>query len=362
MMVNSMDNTIRVGFLGAGGFAQAHAYALDALKYYYADAPHLEKIVVASPTPAHREAFAQRFGFKTALPPEAIWERNDLDALFILGPNETHTPQLVRAIAQPNLSLIYVEKPVSISDKELNTLEMVSASGHAKFIMVGFEFLQKAPLRKALAHWRTGVFGELIHFRAEYLHSGYLDPEYRQKKQHRFAPIPVDGAMVDLGTHVLSLLTAFLGNDLRVKSALSSGRFIDVPPEADLCTTVLLEETTSGAAGTLVASRVSAGVGEQLTLELRGSRGALLFDSARPDCYESYLPDEGWQRHEVNSDYLPASKFSSDYVPAGWLRALVHSHYLFFGGEPGISFIPDLAHGIRVQRLVNQIAEVLRDD
>lgn len=354
-----MGNKIRVGFLGAGGFAQAHAYALDTLKYYYADAPQIEKVVVASPNPGHREAFAQRFGFETSLAPEAIWERNDLDALFILGPNQTHTPQLLRAIDQSNLKRIYVEKPVSISAKELSSLEMGISSEHDKFIMVGFEFLQKAPLRKALNHWHTGVFGELIHFRAEYLHSGYLDPEYRLKKQHRFAPMPIDGAMVDLGTHVLSLLTAFLGNNLQVKSALSSGHFKDVPPETDLCTTVLLEETASGAAGTLVASRVSAGTGDQLTFELRGSRGALVFDSARPDCYESYLPDTGWQRHEVNSDYLPASKFSSDYVPAGWLRALVHSHYLFFGGEPGISFIPDLVHGIRVQHLVNEIAEVL---
>jgi predicted dehydrogenase len=357
-----MSNTIRVGFLGAGGFARAHAYALDALKYYYADAPQIEKVVVASPTPARREAFAERFGFETSLPPEAIWERDDLDALFILGPNHTHTPQLIRAAAQLNLKRIYIEKPVSISGEELNALESLDASKHGKSIMVGFEFLQKAALRKALRQWRTGEFGAPIHFRAEYLHSGYLDPEYRRKKQNRFEPIPVDGAMVDLGTHVLSLLTAFLGNTLQVKSALSSGHFSDVPTETDLCTTVLLEEMTSGAAGTLVASRVSAGTGDQLSLELRGSRGALLFDSARPDCYETYLPDEGWQRHEVNSDYLPASGFSSPYVPAGWLRALVHNHYLFFGGESGISFIPDLAHGIRVQHLVNDIAEILREN
>ena len=357
-----MSESIRVGFLGTGGFAQSHAYALDALNHYYPDAPQIEKVLVASPTPAHREAFAERYGFESSLPPEAVWEWNDMDALFILGPNRTHTPQLVRAIAHRNLKRIYVEKPISISSKELNALEMLNVSDHGKFIMVGFEFLQKAPIRKALAQWRTGVFGELIHFRAEYLHSGYLNPAYRQKKKNRFEPIPVDGAMVDLGTHVLSLLTAFLGDNLTVKSALVSGCFKDVPPEADLCTTVLLEETASGAAGTLVASRVSAGTGDHLTLELRGSRGALIFNTARPDSYESFLPDEGWQRHEVNSDYLPASSFSSHYVPAGWLRALVHSHYLFLGGEPGISFIPDLAHGIRIQHLVNEIAEVLREN
>ena len=30
-----MDTPVRIGFLGAGGIAQAHAYALDSLKYYY---------------------------------------------------------------------------------------------------------------------------------------------------------------------------------------------------------------------------------------------------------------------------------------------------------------------------------------
>lgn len=354
-----MSNPIRIGFLGAGGFAQVHAYALDTLKYYYADAPRIEKILVASPTPAHREDFARKFGFEAAIPPEAVWERDDLDALYILGANHTHTPQLLQAVNQSNLKRIYLEKPVAVSEAELAALEKVNASGHGKFIMVGFEFLQKAPLRKALAHWKTGIFGDLIHFRTEYMHSSYLDPASRQKKKSHLLPIPINGAMVDLGTHVLSLLIAFLGEDIRVIAARASGRFPDVPPENDLCTTLLLEEASSGAVGTLVASRVSAGTGDHLSLELRGSRGALLFSTDQPDCYESFLPEEGWVRHEANSDFLPDSGFPSNYVTAGWLRALVHNHYLFLGGEPGISFIPDLSHGIQVQRLIQQVAERL---
>jgi hypothetical protein len=43
-------------------------------------------------------------------------------------------------------------------------------------------------------------------------------------------------------------------------------------------------------------------------------------------------------------------------MPSGWLRAMVHHHTLFLGGDPGISFIPDLTHGIVVQRLLQDIA------
>jgi len=354
-----MVERYRIGFLGAGGIAQAHAYALDALKYYYEDAPDIAKVVVASPTPESRQSFASRFGFEEAIPPEAVWERDDLDALFILGPNPTHTNQLLKAAGLSNLKRIYVEKPIGISQQDIHDLETLEKSNHGKFIMMGFQFLQKAPIRKALSHFQNEDFGDLIHFRAEYLHSSYLGPAYRKKHPDRLQPIPVNGAAADLGSHVLSLLTAFLGNSLIVKSAISSSSFEGVPNKSDLCTIVLLEETTSGAIGTMTASRVSAGSGDQLSLEIRGTRGALLFNTSQPDIYESYHVNEGWRMHRIYSVYLPSSTFPSDYLPSGWLRALVHNHYLFLGGDQGISFIPDLTHGIQVQRLLGQIANHL---
>jgi len=352
-----MQQPLRIGFLGAGGIAQAHAYALDALKYYYPDAPEINKIAVASPTYESRTGFAERFGFNEALSPEQIWQREDLDTLYLLGPNETHTPQLLRAVKIPTIKRIYVEKPIGISRQEILSLEDLNTSQHDKIIMVGFQYLQKSPLRKALRHWQSGVFGEPVHFSAEYLHSSYLDRAYRQKHPDRLKPIPVNGAAADLGAHSLSLLTAFLGNTLIILDAFASGNYPDVPEQSDLCTTALIEEPTSGAIGTLVASRVSPGTGDHFSLEIYGARGTLIFTTKHPDSYQTFLPDVGWQRHEVNSDYQPASKFPSDYAPSGWLRAMVHNHYLFLGGDSGISFMPDLTHGIQVQRLLQQIAE-----
>jgi predicted dehydrogenase len=350
-------NPIRIAFLGAGGIARSHAYALDALKYYYSDAPIIHKLLVASPTTHSRKGFADRFGFTEAIQPEAVWGRNDIDALYILGPNATHTPQLILAANMPNIQRIYVEKPLGSSLEDIQDLEELLQSKTGKFIMSGFQFLQKSAIRQALAQWKSGAFGEPIHFRADCLHSSYLDPAYRQKHPNRMQPIPQNGAVADLGSHALSLLSAFIGESLLVKSASTSGRFDHVPPNTDLCTTVLLEEPLSGAAGTMVASRVSQGAGDLLTLEIRGTKGALLYSTEKPDAYETYLPKLGWQRHEVMSDYMSTSKFPSDYLPSGWLRALVHNHYLFLGGEPGISTIPDLRHGIIVQRLIQQIAE-----
>jgi predicted dehydrogenase len=354
-----MVKNLRAGFLGAGAIAQSHAYALDALKYYYKDIPTVEKTVVASPTPESRESFAERFGFSEAIPPDEIWERDDLDMLYILGPNQTHTTQLLQAVEVPAIQRIYIEKPISISLDEVHALEALDKSKHGKFILVGFQYLQKSPVRQALAHWRSGVFGSPVHFRVEYLHGTYLDPVYREAHRERLVPAPVNGALVDLGSHIISLLIAFLGDGLTVKSAAATVTVDGTTIDTDLCTTALLEDSSFGAAGTLTASRVSAGTKDQLILEIRGTHGALVFDTSQPDIYKSYIVDEGWRKHEKFGDYMPDSKFPSANAPSGWLRALVHNHYLFLGGKPGISFLPDLAHGIQVQKLLLQIVELI---
>ena len=355
-----MEKTLRIGFLGTGSIAQAHAYALDAVHFYYEGTPMVKRIVAASPNPDHREAFAKRYAFDESCAPEAIWERDDLDAVYILGANPAHAPQLLKAIEHPTIKRIYVEKPVASSREELAQLEEISQTDHDKFVMMGFQFLQKSPVRQALAQWHSGKFGEPVHFRAEYLHSSYLDESYRAKRTSRLLPIPVNGATVDLGSHVLSLLTAFLGDTLTVRDAFSTNaNLTGFPEKSDLCTTAMLEETQTGAIGSMTASRISAGTGDQLKVELYGTRGSIVFDTAQPDIYMSYLPEEGWQRHDVYSNYQPSSKFYSGYSPSGWLRAMVHNHYLFMGGEPEISFVPTLEHGIQVQRLVQQIADAL---
>jgi hypothetical protein len=48
--------------------------------------------------------------------------------------------------------------------------------------------------------------GKPIHFSARYLHSGYLEKDYRDSRRNRLMATPTGGALADLGPHVLSLL------------------------------------------------------------------------------------------------------------------------------------------------------------
>jgi predicted dehydrogenase len=359
----------RIAFVGAGAIARAHAFALSALPYYYPGVPQLEPVVVASATPEHRQQFAARHNFLCASAPELVWGRHDLDTIFILGPNRVHFSHVLQALQMTAVKRIYVEKPVCVNpDEELVLLQLNKSLRPDCLIQVGFQFLQMAAVQHALNLWRAGFFGSPIHFHARYLHSDYLNLEYRKTRATRLTSAPEGGVIADLGSHLFSLLIAFLGNQLTVVAAQQSGTFRDVPAESDLCTTVLLSDGQSGAAGTVVASRVSMGAGDVLEVELRGTRGALRLSTERPDELQIFSGDNpgAWQSICCASDYGPLSQFPFHSAPAGWLRSLIHAHYLFFNGGCSETFKPDLTHALLVQRLIRSVVEqlsarVLRD-
>ena len=355
----------RVAFVGAGGIARAHAFALAALPYYYEETPDIVRSVVTSAGKESRSRFAAQYEFGEAVSPEVIWKKSDINTVFILGPNACHYPHMVSVLDNKAVHHIYIEKPICISEEEESLIsQIVEQFSDKRRIQAGFQFLQMTNVRRALRLWKETDFGTPIHFHARYLHSGYLNPDYRSRRSTRLKPAPAGGAIADLGSHTFSFLTAFLGEDLKIVAAEQSGKFKDVPAASDLCTSVLLRDEKSGASGTVVASRISAGAGDELELEIRCEKCSLRLSTLRPDVLEVFQNDSPgeWRTIHCGSDYLPITKFPSQPAPSGWLRSLIHAHYLFFGGKDEHAFVPDLRHGLTVQRLVRETAEHLSEN
>ena len=63
----------------------------------------------------------------------------------------------------------------------------------------------------------------------------------------------------------------------------------------------------------------------------------------------------------VGSNYKPVTSFPSGHVPAGWLRSMVHAHYVFFTGNDADAFHAGLEHGLAVQRIVRETADHLEN-
>jgi predicted dehydrogenase len=356
-----VSEKIVIGFLGAGGIAQAHAFALNSLKYFYTEVPEIVFEAVCSAHKESRDAFAAKFGFKKSLSFDEFKADSNINTVLILGPNKVHFEHFKLALEMPSVKRIYLEKPVCSNQEE--ELEMFKLADETdKQIQVGFQYLQTASVREAMAFWHSGKLGKPIHFDLKYYHGDYLQQTYRDKRATRLTPAPDGGAMADLGSHGISLLMAFLGENLQITSAFQAGRFADVPEDSDLFSSLSLVHPENFAAGTLSASRISSGTGDLVLLEIYAEKGMLRYSSHSVDYFEYYLEETGqWTKQVVGSNYLPISSFPSGHVPPGWLRSMIHAHYIFTTGGDQKAFVPDLKHGLAVQRLVRETAQFLKE-
>jgi len=354
--------TVVIGFAGAGGIARSHAFALNALTSYYDNAPVMIMDAVCSEHGTTRKAFAGRFGFRRDLTPEEFFADGTINTVFILGPNRVHFSHLNAALGMPSVKRIYIEKPLFSTPDELSGAEKLVREHPGIKIQAGFQYLFSSSVREALGFWRSGILGRPLHFDFKYYHGDYLKKDYREKRITRLTPAPDGGAMADLGSHAISLLLAFMGNDLSVTGAAQAGYFEDVPVDSDLFSLITVYDKNSGASGTLSASRISSGTGDLISFELFAEKGALRYSTRMSDQFEYYLEDKGiWCSQHTAGNYSPSSTFPSVHVPAGWLRSMIHAQYVFLTGNDTKSFIPGIDHGIDVQRILNRSAELLKD-
>jgi len=351
-----------IGFIGAGGIARSHAYSLNSLRYYYNDSPDIELEAVCSSREESRKSFATRFGFARHADLNDFVADKTIDTVFILGPNKVHYEHLAAVIEMSGLKRIYLEKPVCSNHSEEIAISRLAANHPEIKIQVGFQYLFTASVREALELWKTGKLGKPIHFDLKYYHSDYLNKEYRDKRASRLVPAPDGGAMADLGSHAISLLIAFMGDNIQITSALQAGNYDDVTSDSDLFSCISLLEKTTKAVGTLSSSRISSGTGDQLSIEIYAEKGALRYSSMSADYFEYYSEESGvWNRKMVGSNYKPVTRFPSEHVPPGWLRSMIHAHYVFLTGNDPKAFLPDIQHGLAVQRLVTRTAEYLKE-
>ncbi|MBK7711108.1 MAG: Gfo/Idh/MocA family oxidoreductase [Bacteroidales bacterium] len=349
-----------VGFIGSGGIARSHAYSLNSLRYFYNDAPAILPSLVCSATARSRELFAERFGFAGSCDLDEFISDSEIDTVFILGPNKVHYEHLKAVCGMPAIRRIYLEKPVCSNQEEEKAIAALALQHPGIKIQVGFQYLFSSAVREALSFWKSGELGKPLHFDLKYYHGDYLNKDYRSKRLTRLTPAPDGGAMADLGSHAISLLIAFLGDNLHISGAIQAGSYEDVPEGSDLFSLISVYDKASGAAGTLAASRISSGTGDSLSLELYAEKGALRYSSDRADYFEYYTGESDiWHRKVVGSNYKPVTSFPSGHVPAGWLRAMIHAHYVFLKENNSETVIPGIEHGLAVQRLVTQTAEHL---
>jgi predicted dehydrogenase len=126
-----MAKTIRIGIIGSGGIAGAHARA-------YKQMNDVEVVAVADVIPGRAAEFIQRTELTSAKPFDSHLEllQQDIDGVSICTPNVAHHQTSVDSLL--NGKHVLVEKPMSVTLEQ--AVDMVKASKKSeKMLSIGFQ-------------------------------------------------------------------------------------------------------------------------------------------------------------------------------------------------------------------------------
>ena len=357
--------TIGIGIIGWGFMGKTHAQALRSLPLFYPGA--LFNTALRCVCARHIEnarAAAQAAGFERCTDDyRALLAQPDIDVVSICTPNALHEEMAVAALRSGKH--VYIDKPLAVTaESALRIADAAeSAPGFTRMVFNNRYF--PATLR-AKQLMDEGRVGRVLTFSARYLHSGSIDPD----KPVGWKQGPEGGALLDMGSHALDLLTWLTGYPSRVfcktftlypqRPAPGGGR-TDALSEDHV---QLMLELPGGAVGSVEASKIATGSNDELLLEIRGDRGALRWNAMNPNYLEFFdnaLPEaayggmRGFTQIEAVGRYpAPGGKFLPPKSSVGWERGHLHCYYTFLdavarGERPTENTVRD---GARLQCLM----------
>lgn len=359
--------TISVGLIGWGFMGRTHAQALRSLALFYPDAPFRVRLTCVCTRRLEAAQDAMRdAGFERSTDDwRELVAMPDIDVVSICTPNALHEEMAVAALRAGKH--VYLDKPVSVTgESALRIAEAARSSPAHTRVAFNNRYLPATLRAKQLVD--EGRLGEILQFEARYLHSGSIDAAkpigWKQQLQ--------GGVILDMGSHVLDLLTWLMGYPRRVfcrtRTLYPERPTRDGGVERALSEdhALMLLELGGGALGMAEASKIATGTNDDLTLEIRGTRGALRWELMQPNYLEFYddtAPGfpigglKGYTRIETVGRYpAPGGHFLPSKNAVGWERGHLHCYYDFLdevvNDRPGSCTIEQ---GARLQCLMDAL-------
>jgi predicted dehydrogenase len=361
--------TYRVGILGFGFIGKVHAFGYAALPFYYDPPPLSARVThVVTGRPETAEKARRMLGADAAATDyRAVTENPEIDIVHVCVPNHLHKEALLSAIRHQKH--IYCDKPLVAHWSEAEEVR-AALGGYRGVAQMTFQNRFFPSTMRARQLVQEGRLGQVLAFRAAYLHGGSADPAAPLK--WKLTAAAGGGVIADLATHALDLVDWLIGPFGSVMAATQTA-WPERPEPGDPSrrapvdaedAVLLLARMRSGAMGTLEATKLASGAEDELRVEIHGSRGAVRFDGTDPhhlefhDAAVSDAPQgglRGWTRIDCGQRYpAPSAGFPTPKASIGWLRSHVACLTAFLSAvAAGRPAEPGLEQGLRVQWLMD---------
>jgi predicted dehydrogenase len=276
------------------------------------------------------------------------------ELVAVVTPNHLHF-EVSAAALQAGLHVMS-DKPATLNLAEARSLaEIVGSSGRLyglTYTYTGYPMVREA--REIVARGDLGAVRKIVVEYAQGWLSTPLEREGSKQAVWRGDPAQagVGGCIGDIGVHAFNI-AEFVGG-VRVErlcadvSTVVAGRALD-----DDCNVLLRFE--GGARGVLVASQISAGARNDLTLKVYGEKGSLTWSHERQAELAIDWLDRPSQTLHAASGYLGAAARAGSRLPTGHPEGFVEAFanlYRDFAeaiaeGRADAGLVPGIADGVR---------------
>ncbi|EHR49791.1 putative dehydrogenase [Saccharomonospora marina XMU15] len=368
-------DTLGVAMIGHAFMGAVHSQAWRSVARFF-DLPLAPRMVALGGRDERRaKEAAERFGWASVETDwRALLERDDVQLVDICTPGDTHAEIAVAALEAGKHVLC--EKPLANSVEEAERMVRAAERAAERGVrsMVAFNYRRVPALSLARRLVAAGRLGELRHVRAVYLQDWLSDATspmtWRLRKERAGS-----GALGDIGAHIVDAAQFVTGEQLVGVCGLTdtfvrrrprgSGEMEEVT--VDDCA-VFTGRLSHGAVATFEATRYALGRKNAMRLEVNGSLGSLAFDFESMNelwFYDGAEPSEtaGFRRIVVTE---PEHPYLGAWWPPGHVLGYEHTFTheladLLTAIGAGEQPQPDFAEGLRVQRVLQAVADSAAD-
>lgn len=375
-MVGVNQKEIRVGMIGYQFMGKAHSHAYRDLPFYFDTET---KPVMQAIAGRHEEAVkkaADNFGWASyetdAL---KLIERDDIDLIDIVTPNNTHA-EFAIAAAQAGKHVL-CEKPLALNLRDAKKmLDAVHKAGVVNMVSHNYRFSPAVQLAKKLI--QENRLGKIYHIRAQYLQDFIMDPQFplvwRLQKE-----VTGSGALGDIGAHIIDLARFLVGEINEVVGLMEtfikerpigkmSGGLSAIGHESEMGKVTVddaaafLARFENGALGVFEATRFAGGNRNGNRFEINGEKGSIRWDLENMNNLEVYWADDdpGLQGFRTINCTEAHHPFAGRYWPPGHIIGYEHTfinllYELMHGITTGKNSSPTFEDGVRNQAVLEAV-------
>lgn len=342
----SKNKTLRIGLIGCGFMGRTHSNGYNRIKNFFPELVYQPELkAVCSRNADKVKAFAEQWGYaSTETDWRALIARDDIDAIDICTPNDSHAEIAIAAAAKGKM--ILCEKPLARTVAEGQAMVDAIEKAHvANTVWYNYRRLPAVSLAKQIID--SGKLGKIFHYRANFLQDWTISPELPQGGEGLWR-LDVDaagsGVTGDLLAHCIDTamwlnggitdVSAVTETFIKERVHQASGKVQKVGID-DAC--IFHCHFENGSLGLFESTRYARGHKALYTFEINGEHASIR-----------------WDLHDLNR--LEYFDHRDDSIVRGWRSILVTD-----GDQPYMKrwWVPGLSIGYE-HSFVHQAADFLK--